>query len=104
MAVIGFGGAESCPEASIVGAQGALTVQLTLRSQAQGVGGAVDHVAGAALQAFAASHPVGWSTDGGQQAKCCSVFHRRISRPIAARRVGAVSTSMPSMRVKSTSF
>ena len=54
----GFGGAESCPEASIVGAQGALTVQQMLRSQAQGVGGAVDHVAGAALEHFAPADPV----------------------------------------------
>ena len=54
----GCGGAESCPEASIVGAQGVLTVQQRLRSPAQGVGGAGAHGAGAALEPVAPAEPV----------------------------------------------
>jgi len=64
----GFWRAESCPEASIVGAQGAWTVQQMLRSQAQGGGGAVDHVAGAAFEHFAPADPVvGTHTEPGGQ-------------------------------------
>jgi hypothetical protein len=62
----GFGRAESCPEASIVGAQGALTVQQRLRRQAPGVGGTVDHVAGAAFAHLAPADPVvGTQTEPG---------------------------------------
>ena len=96
----GCGGAESCPEASIVGAQGAITVQQRLRSPAQGVGGAGAHGAGAALEP---SPPLSRlsGTDRARR-RALFVFPRRLSRPIAARRVGAVSTSMPSRRVTST--
>ena len=54
----GCGRTESCPEASIGGPQRTLAMQQMLRSQAQGVRRAVDHVARAACEHVAPTDPV----------------------------------------------
>jgi hypothetical protein len=54
----GFGRAESCAEASLVGAPGAFPGPQSVRRQAQGSGGAVDHGAGAAFEHCAPADPV----------------------------------------------
>jgi len=62
----GCGRAESSPEASRVGAQGASAVPQALRAETQGIGSAVDHVAGAAGAHVAPADPVvGTQTEPG---------------------------------------
>ena len=82
----GFGRAKAGSEAPIVGAQGTLTVPQILRGQAQGVGGAVDDRTGPRASTLP---PLIWLSGHkpSQEAKCFSVFHRLMSRPISEMRV-----------------